>query len=210
MNKAELIENVKKMLFGTQAEIKMAEVKLADGTTIYCEDDEFRVGSEVYVIDENGSKAPVFDAEHKLEDGTVVVTVGGKITEIKPVENLEDEVEDEVEDDTVEAPSVDKKEAEKEKKDVSEEVMKKLMELEEKVKNLEVAKEEMEKKMAEKETKLSKVQEATVYLAEEFSKTPAGEKVELTKSGFMDNFKKVGNRDEKVKDLIKFINQKDN
>ena len=32
-----------------------------------------------------------------------------------------------------------KKEAEKEKKDVSEEVMKKLMELEEKVKNLEVA-----------------------------------------------------------------------
>ena len=84
------------------------------------------------------------------------------------------------------------------------------MELEEKVKNLEVAKEEMEKKMAEKETKLSKVQEATVYLAEEFSKTPAGEKVELTKSGFMDNFKKVGNRDEKVKDLIKFINQKDN
>lgn len=210
MNKAELIENVKKMLFGTQAEIKMAEAKLADGTTIYCEDDEFRVGSEVYVIDENGSKAPVFDAEHKLEDGTVVVTVGGKITEIKPVENLEDEVEDEVEDDTVEAPSVDKKEAEKEKKDVSEEVMKKLMELEEKVKNLEVAKEEMEKKMAEKETKLSKVQEATVYLAEEFSKTPAGEKVELTKSGFMDNFKKVGNRDEKVKDLIKFINQKDN
>ena len=32
----------KKMLFGTQAEIKMAEAKLADGTTIYCEDDEFR------------------------------------------------------------------------------------------------------------------------------------------------------------------------
>ena len=212
MNKAKVIEEVKKMLFGSKS--KFAEAKLADGTTIYCDDDNFEVGSEVYVIDENGNKAPVFDAEHKLEDGTVVVTVGGKITEIKPVENLEDVVEEEdeveVDDDMVESPSVDKKEAEKEKKDVSEEVMKKLMELEEKIKILEVAKEEMEKKMAEKETKLSKVQEATVYLAEEFSKTPAGEKVELTKSGFMDNFKKVGNRDEKVKDLIKFINQKDN
>ena len=92
MNKAKVIEEVKKMLFGSKS--KFAEAKLADGTTIYCDDDNFEVGSEVYVIDENGNKAPVFDAEHKLEDGTVVVTVGGKITEIKPVENLEDVVEE--------------------------------------------------------------------------------------------------------------------
>jgi hypothetical protein len=197
MNKAKVIEEVKRMLFGSKS-----EAKLNDGSTIYCEDDKFEVGVEVYVLEENGDKTPVSDAEHKLEDGSVIVTVGGKITEIKPVENVEEVVEDMVEE-VIETPEV-------EKESVSEEVMKKLMELEEKIKILEVAKEEMEKKMAEKETKLSKVQEATVYLAEEFSKTPAGEKVELTKSGFMDNFKKVGNRDEKVKDLIKFINQKDN
>ena len=83
------------------------------------------------------------------------------------------------------------------------------MELEEKVKMLEVAKEEMEKKMNEKETKLSKVQDATVYLAEQFSQTPGGEKLELKASGYMDNFKKTG-REEKLKDLMKIINQKDN
>ena len=62
--------------------LKFAEAKLADGTTIYTSGLE--VGAEVYVIDENLDKVPVFDAEHVLEDGTVVVTVDGKITEIKP------------------------------------------------------------------------------------------------------------------------------
>jgi hypothetical protein len=204
MNKAELIENVKKMLFGSQAEIKMAEAKLADGTTIYCDGDEFQVGSEVYTLDEEGNKVPVFDAEHKLEDGTIVATVGGKITEIKPVENLE-EVEDDITDDITE----DEMGEGKKKEEMVEEVMKKLTELEEKIKMLEVAKEEMEKKMEEKEIKLSKVQEATVYLAEEFSKTPAGDKLDLKPSGYMDNFKKTG-RDAKLKELMTIINKKDN
>jgi hypothetical protein len=62
--------------------LKFAEAKLADGTTIYTSGLE--VGAEVYVIDENLDKVPVFDGEHVLEDGTVVVTVDGKITEIKP------------------------------------------------------------------------------------------------------------------------------
>lgn len=70
-------------------EKKFAEAKLADGTTVYT-DGNFEVGSEVYTLDEQGNKVPVFDAEHKLEDGSVVCTVDGKITEIYPQEMAEE------------------------------------------------------------------------------------------------------------------------
>lgn len=75
---------------------KFAKATLEDGTTVYIS--AMEVGGEVYVIDENGDKAPVFDAEHKLSDGTTIVTVDGKITEIKPkVELTETLVEEPVE-----------------------------------------------------------------------------------------------------------------
>jgi hypothetical protein len=208
MNKAELIENVKKMLFGSQAEIKMAEAKLEDGTVVYTDSSSFEVGAEVYTVDEEGNKVPVFDAEHKLEDGTIVATVGGKITEIKPAENLEeieDEVTDEITEDVmVEAPKLEKMIEE-------EDLLKKIVELEAKIAALEIAHEEMGKKMMIKEQEMSKVQEATVFLAEEFSKTPAGEKVELKTSGYVNNFKKDSStRENRLKELMTIINKKDN
>jgi hypothetical protein len=69
---------------------------LADGTPIYVS--ALEVGGEVRVMDENGESVPVFDAEHVLSDGTIVVTVDGKITEIKPKAEMSEEeiVEDEV------------------------------------------------------------------------------------------------------------------
>jgi hypothetical protein len=67
---------------------------LADGTPIYVS--ALEVGGEVRVVDENGDSVPVFDAEHVLSDGTVVVTVDGKITEIKPkAEAMEEVIESE-------------------------------------------------------------------------------------------------------------------
>jgi len=65
---------------------KFERATLEDGTTIYVS--ALEVGGEVMVIDENGDKVPVFDAEHILSDGTTVVTVDGKITEIKPKEEM--------------------------------------------------------------------------------------------------------------------------
>lgn len=71
--------------------LKFAAHKLEDGTTIYASD--LAVGAEVYVIDENLDKSPIFDGEHKLTDGKVIATVGGKITEVKDaMEMAEDEV----------------------------------------------------------------------------------------------------------------------
>jgi hypothetical protein len=74
--------------------------RLADGTPIYVS--SFEVGGEVRVMDENGQSVPVFDAEHVLENGDVVVTVDGKITEIKPKAEAEEMSEDVAEDAIVE------------------------------------------------------------------------------------------------------------
>ncbi len=63
---------------------KFEKAVLDDGTAIFIAKNE--VGGEVYVIDENGDKAPLLDGEHKLKDGSSIVTVDGKITEIKPAE----------------------------------------------------------------------------------------------------------------------------
>jgi hypothetical protein len=76
----------------TMNKLKFAEAKLEDGTTIYTSGLE--VGAEVYVIDENLDKVPVFDGEHILADGSVVVTVDGKITEIKPKAQAEEMAEE--------------------------------------------------------------------------------------------------------------------
>ncbi len=102
MNLNELVSKLKE--FGY--ELKLETAKLADGTEITVS--KLEVGAEVTVLDENGSMVPVFDGEHLLADGQTVVTVDGKITEIKPkAEEMTEEViaEDVVED--VVAPVMD-------------------------------------------------------------------------------------------------------
>lgn len=66
----------------TPTEIQLAEATLEDGTKISVT--AMEVGGSVTTLDENGSMVPVFDGEHLLTDGTTLVTVAGKITEIKP------------------------------------------------------------------------------------------------------------------------------
>jgi len=73
--------------------LKFEMARLADGTPIYVS--SLEVGAEVKVMDENGESVPVFDAEHELSDGTIVVTVDGKITEIKPKSEMAEEVKEE-------------------------------------------------------------------------------------------------------------------
>jgi len=62
--------------------LKFINALIEDGTKVYAE--AFEDGKELFVIDENGDKTLIFDGEHMLDDGTVISTVGGKITEIKP------------------------------------------------------------------------------------------------------------------------------
>jgi hypothetical protein len=102
----------------TMSKQKFVNALLEDGTKVYTP--EFAVDQELFVIDENGDKAPIFNGEHKMEDGQVVVTVGGKITELKPkAEMAEEEVKEEEEE--VKA-SEDEKETELEEVKEEEEV----------------------------------------------------------------------------------------
>lgn len=78
------------------------DVKLEDGTIIYTPDDDFKVDSEVY-LDPEYTKY-VEDKEWTLEDGRVIVTVGGKITEIREaVEQVTEEDEEKIADEEVKA-----------------------------------------------------------------------------------------------------------
>ncbi len=70
-----------------EVKVEMAEYVLADGTKVMIS--ALEVGGEVVL--EDGSPAP--DAEHKLADGQVIVTEGGKIKEIKVEEEPAVEIE---------------------------------------------------------------------------------------------------------------------
>jgi hypothetical protein len=63
--------------------LEFASATLQDGTVVYY-DGELAVGTAVFLDEALTEKAP--DADHVAEDGTIVVTVDGIITEIRPIE----------------------------------------------------------------------------------------------------------------------------
>ena len=67
--------------------------KLVDGTPVVVEADTLVENAPVFVIDSEGNKISAPDGEHQLEGGPIIVTVDGKITEIKEVEPSEVEIE---------------------------------------------------------------------------------------------------------------------
>jgi hypothetical protein len=89
---------LKKILFEEdKVEVKMDEAKLSDGVTIVKWEGELAMGSPLYVISEEGV-TPAPDGTHELEDGRVIVSQDGLITEVKTKkEEAEDEGETEIE-----------------------------------------------------------------------------------------------------------------
>jgi hypothetical protein len=86
---------LKKILFEKEYEEKMGEAKLSDGITIVKWEGELAVGSMLFVVSEEGV-TPAPDGTHELEDGRTIVSMDGKVSEIKTKEVEKDE-EDEVE-----------------------------------------------------------------------------------------------------------------
>lgn len=70
--------------------IKLGSAKLKDGVTVYW-DGEFGMGTTIYVDEALTQLAP--DADHVLEDGTIVTTKDGKVVEIQ-VSSIEEDEED--------------------------------------------------------------------------------------------------------------------
>ena len=78
-------------------EEQMAMAILADGTEVYSPDAEFKVGSELFVMDADGNPVPAPDGEHTTAEGKVIVVSGGVIAEIKEPVEEEPKVEIEIE-----------------------------------------------------------------------------------------------------------------
>lgn len=147
--KAEPIEEPK-------AKVEMAEYVLEDGTKVMIS--ELAVGGQVTL--EDGSKAP--DAEHKLADGTSIVTLDGVITEIKEAEEKEIEVVIENKDD----------------KKIEE--MAAAYDL--KINEILEANQKLQDKVNELEAKNKEGFSLVVSMLEEFSKVPTADPIESPKS----------------------------
>lgn len=133
-----------------EMEVKLAQMKLADGVTVI-EFDALEVGKEIFIVSENGN-VPMPIGEYELEDGNMLeIYEDGIIGEIKapeakeeeaPVEQPAEEVPVEA---SVEAPQVAKKTVETVSKETyfseMEELKREITELKEQLKLKEEVKE---------------------------------------------------------------------
>ena len=90
MKKQEIINALKTIKTYLGMEVKLAQMKLADGVTVI-EFDSLEVGKEVFIVNENGN-VPLPIGEYELEDGNILeVYEDGIIGEIKAPEAQEEE-----------------------------------------------------------------------------------------------------------------------
>ena len=155
--------------------VEMAEYVLMDGTKVMVS--ELAVGGQVTL--EDGSKAP--DAEHKLADGSSIVTLDGVITEIK---QEEPEIEVEIE-----------------SKDYEKKIEEMASAYDEKINQLLQANAELIEKIKDIEFKNKEGFSLVVSMMEEFSKVPSVDPIASTKS-----FKFESTNDIKADRLNKYRN----
>tara|TARA_R100001079_G_scaffold94987_1_gene57973 strand:+ start:599 stop:1258 length:660 start_codon:yes stop_codon:yes gene_type:complete len=80
-------------------EVKMyAEMKLDDGRVVATEDEQFMIGSEVFVVNDDGEASPLSAGSYTMEDGAkLTIDDNGKILDMgeeKEAEEVEAEDED--------------------------------------------------------------------------------------------------------------------
>ena len=80
-------------------EVKMyAEMKLDDGRVVATEDEQFMIGSEVFVVNDDGEASPLAAGSYTMEDGAkLTIDDNGKILDMgeeKEAEEVEAEDED--------------------------------------------------------------------------------------------------------------------
>jgi hypothetical protein len=139
-----------------ETKVEMAEYILEDGTKVMIS--ELSIGGEVTL--EDGSKAP--DAEHKLADGSSIVTVDGVITEIK---QEEPEIEVEIEN-----------------KDYDKKIEEMASAYDAKINEMMEANQKLQDKVNELEAKNKEGFSLVVEMMEEFSKVPSADPIEAPKS----------------------------
>ena len=88
---------VKKICVALNIEVKLEQAKLQDGVTIV-EADSFEPGESIVVVTEDDQRIPLPMGEYVMENGmTIVVVEEGIISEVKEMEQPEQETEIEIE-----------------------------------------------------------------------------------------------------------------
>ena len=190
MTKSEALSKIKNLLFGEQ---KFEQAKLEDGTIVMW-DGELSTGTALFVVAEDGTQMPAPDAEHKLEDGTIVSTVGGLVVTVTPAES---EVEVEVED--------KKEEMASELEMLVEKLAEKLAALEAKLEEMgmkpeAMSTEDVNSKVDAINTEIASKFNAVIDLVSKISNEPAAAPAQPVKSGFKKESKNS------IEDLARIIN----
>ena len=88
---------VKKICVALNIEVKLEQAKLQDGVTIV-EADSFESGESIVVVTEDDQRIPLPMGEYVMENGmTIVVVEEGIISEVKEMEQPDQETEIEIE-----------------------------------------------------------------------------------------------------------------
>ena len=168
MNSKNVLKRIVSLL---SAEVKFASAKLVDGTIVESED--FAVGSEVFVVSEDGRElAP--DAEHRViidDKEFKVVTEGGVIVSVEEAEVEEVEAEEEVK--VEEEVEMTEEATELQEDEIVEE------EVEEEPLTLEKIYEEMKYRISELEKKVEEMQEVKEEIKEEIKEEMEEEEEDL-------------------------------
>lgn len=192
MTKSEALSKIKNLLFGEQ---KFEQAKLEDGTIVMWEG-ELATGTALFVVAEDGTQMPAPDAEHKLEDGSIVSTVGGLVVTVTPAE-AEEKEEVEVED--------KKEEMASELEMLVEKLAEKLAALEVKIEEMgkkpeAMSTEDVNAKVDAINTEIASKFNAVIDLVSKISNEPAAAPAQPVKSGFKKESKNS------IEDLAKIIN----
>jgi hypothetical protein len=198
MDAQEAIKKIKIALGMEKPEQEFKEAKLADGVTIVTWDGEL-LGTDLMVISEEG-KIPAPDGDHTLESGEIVTVADGKVINIEPAKEEEEEVEIEL---AAEDPEV---EAEIESEDYDmKSVVSMLKECMTKIEMLEkkMGETKMEEKVEEAMSAINNHKDAFVQLVDlvdKIAKLPSEEPAE--KSGLFSSMKvSKEQQDEKLNDF---------
>ena len=202
MEAQEAIKRIKIALGMEKPEQEFKEAKLADGVTIVTWDGEL-LGADLMVISEEG-KIPAPDGDHTLESGEIVTVADGKVINIEPAKEEEEEVEIELaaEDAEVEA------EIESEDYDMKS-VVSMLKECMTKIEMLEkkMGETKMEEKVEEAMSAINNHKDAFVQLVnlvDKIAKLPSEEPAE--KSGLFSSMKvSKEQQDEKLNDFAQAL-----
>lgn len=102
------IKSIKEALKAMIRQMEFSTATTDKGVIGWDVDGDIEVGTEVYLVDENGDRQPIEDGDYVLEDGRTVVVKDSKVEEIK--EKAEEVVEEPTQGSTTEETNVEENE----------------------------------------------------------------------------------------------------